>query len=120
MHVINVPLFHCDINFVVGKKELNEFFKEYKKLKKKHKEHILQNAGFCWNLAKHYPGEILVFVHDIDDIDTIAHEMTHTAHYVMKRAGIPIDFANTEIQAYLIGYLVGKALAIRQEWSERS
>lgn len=51
-------------------------------------------------------GKIVIVVCVNNNINTITHEVVHVVHKIMEHNGIPINGENTEIQAYLAGWLV--------------
>ncbi len=38
-------------------------------------------------------------------LDTVVHECVHMVHMMMEKKGIPIDYDNTEVMAYMTGWL---------------
>lgn len=107
MREINIPILDCQVNFVLGKADLKKFFKKYNRLPQKHLKYALQNAGYCWDLTRYYNNEFLVYIHS-EDVNTLIHECVHAVHFIMQHSGIPISMKNTEIQAYLAGFLVSQ------------
>lgn len=51
-------------------------------------------------------GKLIIILYADEDINTVVHEAMHVVHKIMEHNGIPISAENTEIQAYLMGWLV--------------
>lgn len=53
-------------------------------------------------------GQTALWIQDINDKSTIAHEIFHIACYIMERVGISLCHESDEAYAYLIGYITNK------------
>lgn len=52
----------------------------------------------------------LLYVQDRDNIPCIVHESLHAIHEMFNSRGVPINYENTEVQAYHLDYLVSRIL----------
>jgi hypothetical protein len=52
-------------------------------------------------------------------ISTWAHEAVHLADLLMDSRGVPTDVSNTEVRAYLTGYIVEQIAFIMDKYYER-
>lgn len=52
----------------------------------------------------------LLYIESKDNISTIVHESLHAIHEMMNYRGIPINYENSEVQAYHLDYLVSQIL----------
>lgn len=43
-------------------------------------------------------------------LETLAHESSHLADFICEAVGVPISFENTEVRAYLVGFIFSETL----------
>lgn len=51
--------------------------------------------------------------------DVIAHEVSHSAVFIMGRCGIPVRPGNDEAYCHLVQYITGVVYSALEKWKER-
>lgn len=79
-----------------------------KQLKKIGAENVEDEGqdGVC--LKDKYGELSIIWLRDIKDINSVAHETYHLVMDILDKRGIPIIKENDEVGAYLLGYYVEK------------
>jgi len=98
--LIDIDVFNCQVIVLANKTQLDWMSKKYPA-----NDFFFKNNGgsYYWG---DYNGEEFIILCWLDkELTTLTHECVHIAHCIMERNGIPINFENTETQAYLTSYL---------------
>lgn len=111
--VISIGIYNIDILFVVGsKEELEQALKKHLDREDAEDAYAVMVRDIRDNTlgrsAILNSGQTALWIQDINDKGTIAHEIFHIACYIMERAGISLCHESDEAYAYLIGYITNK------------
>jgi hypothetical protein len=73
-------------------------------------DHKASNVGISIEVEGESSAAHILGVYD-KSLDTLAHEASHICDMILRRKGIVGD-VDTEVRAYLLGYVVGKAVKL--------
>lgn len=83
-----------------------------KKFQGNHTLHPSVEGNCCIDLTKKDNlATVCIWVKDKKDYSALAHECVHAANFTLDNRGVLPSFENDEVQAYLVGLLVTKALS---------
>lgn len=105
-HIIDIPLYRCQVEIL--------FKKETKKLCKYwNKEETFD--GCTYNFLKEDRAVLVTFLSDNPTPEAVVHELTHAAQLIMHVAGHEMNNGADEPFAYLMGFLYKEYLSIRKK-----
>ena len=104
--IITVDVYGTDVILLKTQEEIDDFI-ELNELSPD--TYPICNGYSAWfNHTGNGKTGFVLMSHDWS-VHTLAHECVHVAHFIMKHSGIPISYKNTEVEAYLVGYLFEQA-----------
>ena len=117
--VCKIRMFKGLFALITSKKQFQEFIEDNNLSVKE--ENYICYKGCCFCVQTDL-GPVWVVCLNTNEISTLVHEVVHLAHSIMNQKGIPINYENTEIEAYLIERLyeeAAKALKINKTYRKK-
>lgn len=110
--VIYLDVFNIQVGVFWNTKRCNKFLK-HKGIKNRcNKNSFGEVHVFTGNNGNLY---FVILIKKDANVSTMAHEASHMADFICEFLGIPISCKNTETRAYIVGYIVGKLMALRED-----
>lgn len=113
MRRINIPLYRFEFMLITGK-DKKQAAKELAKYMLNHnvsdQEGYVRdvanwdNPGYCVFFSE--PGVPVMYLSTTKDYSTMAHECAHMAIHLCTERGLPINRANQETFAYIMGHMI--------------
>ncbi len=99
--VISLAIYGVDVLLLCGENQEKHFIR----LNHLKSDFFIENCLGSYWYGMHEGNTHFIMCIRSNEFSIIAHECVHIAHCVMDHMGIPISLKNTEVEAYIVGFL---------------
>ena len=110
--IINISIYHCKPLVISTISELRYIIKHNKSINNTTGKELIDTWNNSEGFVYQFDNNDMIICINNTSIGVICHESVHLAHYVMNYIGISISLDNTEVEAYLVEFILEAVLKV--------